>query len=135
MPKSHAPIAPFRPVKAITAALLLGAFSSQLLAVDTSLPFPGKWQAFGRASITVNSKSVTIGNGYVADLKPMADCEMSFRARALPEKEPVQIWGAIRAKDRDSRYVFGLRGGPGSPPLMGKAACQNDLNCVINHSK
>lgn len=36
---------------------------------------------------------------------------MSFRARAVKENEPVQIWGAIRVMDRENRYVFGLRGG------------------------
>jgi hypothetical protein len=36
---------------------------------------------------------------------------LSFRARAIKANEPVQIWGAVRVKDRENRYVFGLRGG------------------------
>lgn len=92
-------------------ALCLVSISTAVLAAGPAMPFDGSWQTIGRASMTQGQGSVTIANGYVAELTPLADCEMSFRARALPGKDPVQIWGAIRVKDRDSRYVFGLRGG------------------------
>lgn len=39
------------------------------------------------------------------------DVEFSFRARAPLGTEEVQIWAGLRCRDRDSRYVFGLRGG------------------------
>jgi len=76
------------------------------------IPFPGRWQVFGRAELEVAGDAVTIANGFAADLTPLADCELRFRARALPvEDRNVQIWGAIRVRDRESRYMFGLRGG------------------------
>jgi len=73
--------------------------------------FPGNWLSFGRIEVTTSADSVTIANGSVANLAPAGDCAMSFRARAVKENEPVQIWGAVRVKDRENRYVFGLRGG------------------------
>jgi Glycosyl hydrolases family 2, sugar binding domain/Glycosyl hydrolases family 2/Glycosyl hydrolases family 2, TIM barrel domain len=73
--------------------------------------FSGSWRSFGRAEISTSANSVTIANGSVADLSQTGDCVMSFRARGVKENEPVQIWGAIRMKNREDRYVFGLRGG------------------------
>jgi len=80
-------------------------------ASDIALPksFPGSWRTFGRAEIVAGTDSVTIANGSVADLAPRGASTVSFRARAVGE--PVQIWGAVRVKDRENRYVFGLRGG------------------------
>ena len=92
-------------------ALLVGGTIVQ--AGDLSLPqsFSGSWRSFGRAEAVTTAESVTIANGSVADLNPVGDCTLSFRARAVKENEPVQIWGAVRVKDRENRYVFGLRGG------------------------
>jgi len=80
---------------------------------NLSLPnsFDGSWRTFGRAEITTSNQSVTIANGSLANLALSGDCTMSCCARAVKENEPVQIWGAIRVKDREDRYVFGLRGG------------------------
>ena len=83
-------------------------------AVEVKLPtaFPGgSWQSFGRAEITAAENSITVANGWVADVRPMSDCELSFRARMPRSADPLQIWGAIRVKDRENRYAFGLRGG------------------------
>jgi len=38
------------------------------------------------------------------------------------QTDPVQIWGAIRVKDRENRYVFGLRGGPESQISLARYA-------------
>ena len=80
-------------------------------AAAPSVPFPGSWQKFGRAEMTVGTDSVTIANGFLADLSPRGDCELCFRAKMPVRAEQVQIWGAVRVKDRENRYVFGLRGG------------------------
>ena len=43
--------------------------------------------------------------------KPWSDCEFSFAARAPQDTSQVQIWAGIKCRDRDSRYVFAVRGG------------------------
>jgi len=98
---------------AAAAALLALASSVPLAGAAPTLPqsFPGVWQSFGRVEVTVGEDSVTIANGFLADLRPMGDCELSFRARMPRPADQVQIWGAMRVRDRQNRYVFGLRGG------------------------
>ena len=91
--------------------LLLCAGAATAGAIELPKAFPGSWRTFGRAEVTAGADTVTIANGLVANLAPSGDCIMSFRARAVPGKEPVQIWAAIRVKDRLNRYVVGLRGG------------------------
>ena len=94
----------------LTSLLLLGEAAQ---ASNLSLPnsFEGSWRTFGRAEISTSNESVMIANGSVANLAMTGDCTMRFRARAVKENEPVQIWGAIWVRDRENRYVFGLRGG------------------------
>lgn len=95
----------------IIAALLLAvtlAKGDNLLLPDA---FKGTWCTYGRVQIVNSNQIVTIANGSLANLASTGDCKMSFRARAVKENEPVQIWGAIRVRDRENRYVFGLRGG------------------------
>ena len=112
----------------VSLAALLGLAAWPLLAGTVQLPasMPGDWQVFGRAQVTPTADSVTIANGFVADLTPRGDCEMSFRARMPADASQVQIWGAIRVKDRNDRYVFGLRGG--SEPEMTLARYAPDDN-------
>ena len=92
-------------------AILLGIGASR--AGELSLPdsFAGSWRVFGRVELVSTPDSVSIANGSVANLEQAGDSTMSFRGRAVKEGEPVQIWGAVRVKDRENRYVFGLRGG------------------------
>ena len=82
-------------------------------AAELTLPasIPGHWQAIGRVEVRPGKDDVTIANGCVADLQALKDCQMTFRAQAPEASDKVQLWGAIRVKDRNSRYVFGLRGG------------------------
>jgi hypothetical protein len=48
---------------------------------------------------------------FVASQDSIGDCEFKLRARAPEGEEQVQIWMGLRFRDRDSRYVIGLRGG------------------------
>ncbi|MBW8869995.1 MAG: hypothetical protein JF563_04350, partial [Acidobacteriales bacterium] len=41
----------------------------------------------------------------------MNDAEITFRARTPAGAEQVQIWAGFHFRDRNSRYVFALRGG------------------------
>ena len=41
----------------------------------------------------------------------LGDAEITFQARAPLGSDQVQIWGGFRYRDRESRYVFALRGG------------------------
>jgi hypothetical protein len=54
--------------------------------------------------------SVIIQDGFTIQQKTWGDCEFSFGARAPQETPEVQIWAGIKCRDRESRYVFALRG-------------------------
>src|SRR3984957_803601 len=84
-----------------------------VLAVETNVPgsAAGTWVTVGRAIVVPGADSVTVANGSVANSTQLGDCQFSFKARMPESSEQVQIWGAIRVKDRLNRYVFGLRGG------------------------
>ncbi|HEX4086670.1 MAG TPA: glycoside hydrolase family 2 TIM barrel-domain containing protein [Chthoniobacteraceae bacterium] len=87
--------------------LLLSAFSHAGASTGQ-----GQWQPLGRILVTQVSGATQIsGNGLLANLTPYEDCEMSFKARAPAGSDNVQIWAAIRVRDRLSRYAFSLRGG------------------------
>jgi hypothetical protein len=134
------PMPPTRKTKTVKLSgkiiLLLLAFGGGNLAVcgadevsenSVKLPasIPGMWRLFGRGEVKSGSDSVTISGGYVADLTPLTDCEVSFRARMPADAPQVQIWGAIRIRDRLSRYVFALRGGASPEVYLARYAPDN----------
>src|SRR5258708_6948241 len=71
----------------------------------------GEWQPVGRLKIETNADSVTLQGGYIVEKQAWNKAEMSVRMRAPSGAESVQLWGGFRCRDRDSRYVFALRGG------------------------
>ena len=72
---------------------------------------PGEWESFGRVKIQTERNSAVISGGFVAEKQSWDDAEFAFRARTPSGVDQVQIWGGLRCRDRDSRYVFALRGG------------------------
>ena len=74
--------------------------------------FPGSWSTFGRAVLEPAGNSIVIADGTAFSAVAMTDYVFSFRARAPQRAGQVQIWAAVRVKNRDCRYVVGLRGGP-----------------------
>lgn len=72
---------------------------------------PERWRTFGRIMMRRLHDSVLIADGFAVHDGVQGDCEFSFSARAPEGAEEVQIWAGIRCRDRDSRYVFALRGG------------------------
>jgi beta-galactosidase len=72
---------------------------------------PGDWNLIGRVKIETNAASAVLQGGFAAERRAWGDAEMSFRARAREGTEEVQLWAGFRYRDRDSRYVFALRGG------------------------
>lgn len=68
------------------------------------------WIAIGRLDRQQRADSMLLKDGFLISKRSWADTDFSFRARA-PEGVEVQIWAGLRCRDRDSRYVFGLRGG------------------------
>lgn len=70
-----------------------------------------QWRTFGRIVMRKLDDSVLIQDGFAVHDGVQGDCEFSFSARAPESAEDVQIWAAVRCRDRDSRYVFALRGG------------------------
>ncbi|HEY1791220.1 MAG TPA: glycoside hydrolase family 2 TIM barrel-domain containing protein [Verrucomicrobiae bacterium] len=77
-----------------------------------SLPdWPDNWFTVGRVQIEKTSDSVSMAGGYAVNQKVWGDAQMTFSARTPISAGEVQIWAGFRYRDRDSRYVFALRGG------------------------
>jgi Glycosyl hydrolases family 2/Glycosyl hydrolases family 2, TIM barrel domain/Glycosyl hydrolases family 2, sugar binding domain len=75
-------------------------------AVDTTL-----WKPYGRIVLQHLQDSVLVQDGFTIAQQTLGDCEFSFEGRAPQGVPEVQIWSGIKCRDRDSRYVFALRGG------------------------
>ncbi len=70
------------------------------------------WKVAGRGQVELRNGAIAIKDCFIhAPDKSWKDYQMSFRARAPQNAEQVQIWAGFRCKDRDHRYVVGLRGG------------------------
>jgi hypothetical protein len=69
------------------------------------------WRRFGRIKLQQQQDSIVLQDGFLASHHVWKNLNFSFTARAPEKVEQVQIWAAIRLRDRDSRYIFGLRGG------------------------
>lgn len=77
-----------------------------------SLPdWPENWSTIGRAQIQTTPASIIIAGGYAVNRNILGDGEIAFRARAPLSANEVQIWAGFRYRDRESGYVFALRGG------------------------
>ena len=61
--------------------------------------------------IQPETNSTIVTGGCVMSDQAWDDAEIRFQARAPAGTEQVQIWAGFRCRDRDSRYVFALRGG------------------------
>jgi hypothetical protein len=89
----------------------LPALSSVLQSSSSPSAETPQWNSYGRIVLRHLQNSVVIQDGFTIDQRQYGDCEFSFDGRA-PEGTPeVQIWSGIKCRDRDSRYVFALRGG------------------------
>ncbi len=90
---------------------LVGMVSSWAQMESAGWYSPESWVHYGRGSVQANGGSLVIQDSYVVSTQSWADAEISFQARA-PEGQPqVQVWAGFRCRDRDRRYVVGLRGG------------------------
>jgi hypothetical protein len=79
------------------------------IAMPTDIP--GVWAIVGRAAVQTNPASITIAGGCLVNQQLWTNAEITLQARATQDADQVQIWGGFRFRDRDSRYVFALRGG------------------------
>lgn len=70
-----------------------------------------KWNPYGRLELHQKGDALILSNGLLSSLRIWKDIDFSFTARTPDGVEEVQIWAGIRCRDRNSRYVFGLRGG------------------------
>jgi hypothetical protein len=84
-------------------------------ALSNVLETPGAetttWKSYGRIILKHLQDSIIVEDGFTIEQRTFGDCEFSFEARAPQEISEVQIWAGIKCRDRDSRYVFALRGG------------------------
>lgn len=93
--------------KSAAGEALSGIFSSSVCETSD----PAQWTTFGRIELRRVGDAVRIADGFALHSRQIGNCEFSFSARAPEDVEEVQIWAGIRCRDRDSRYVFALRGG------------------------
>ena len=102
----------------------LAVFIPFLSVAETTIPaaFPGQWTPVGRVTLQTTADSVTFQDGFLVNQKPWGDCEFAFKARAPQGTSQVQIWAGIRGRDRDSRYIFGLRGGNNNDVYLARYA-------------
>jgi len=83
----------------------------RILAGPPLIDWPDNWVTVGRTQIETTPQSVIIMGGYTVNKRLWDDEQITFRARAPVIAKQVQIWAGFRFRDRDSRYVFALRGG------------------------
>jgi hypothetical protein len=69
------------------------------------------WKSYGRIALQDLQSSVIVQDGFTIEQRTYGDCDFSFEGRAPQGTPEVQIWSGIKCRDRDSRYVFALRGG------------------------
>jgi hypothetical protein len=69
------------------------------------------WKSHGRIVLQHLQDSLIIQDGFTIEQRQYGDCEFSFDGRAPHGVPEVQIWSGIKCRDRDSRYIFALRGG------------------------
>src|SRR5882757_10820408 len=69
------------------------------------------WKSYGRIVLQHLQNSVIVQDGFTIEQRNYGDGDFSFDGRAPQGASEVQIWSGIKCRDRDSRYVFALRGG------------------------
>jgi len=71
-----------------------------------------EWTKTGRGELSWEAGSVVIRDCILEHIDTLDQpFEFSFEARAVEDAEQVQIWAGIAMKDRNNRYMLGLRGG------------------------
>jgi Glycosyl hydrolases family 2, sugar binding domain len=75
---------------------------------DAEIPL---WKSYGRIVLQHLQDSTIVQDGFTIEQRQYGDCEFSFDGRTPQGVPEVQIWSGIKCRDRDSRYVFALRGG------------------------
>ncbi len=104
---------------AATAYALTNTANAEMLgSLSATLPNPASpetgnalWKSFGRIVLQHLQDSTIIQDGFTIEQQQYGDCDFSFDGRAPQEVSEVQLWAGIKCRDRDSRYVFALRGG------------------------
>ena len=92
---------------AVAGCSKLSAESSVILPAS----LPGNWIYYGRGEVKIGQGSATLQEGFAATSGSLKDCIFTVIARAPEGTKEVEIWGGIRCRDREHRYVFALRGG------------------------
>jgi Glycosyl hydrolase 2 galactose-binding domain-like/Glycosyl hydrolases family 2/Glycosyl hydrolases family 2, TIM barrel domain len=110
-----APLSSFRKLLFVLLGLLFwaGLFRMAHANGQVAMPadIPGNWSLIGRTTVQTNATSVILAGGFIVNQQVWTNAEITLRARVPRSTEQVQIWGGFRDRDRDSRYVFALRGG------------------------
>jgi hypothetical protein len=81
------------------------------------------WEVCGRLTADYRGGALRLQDGFIlsSDIAPQS-CSFSFEGRAPEDASEVQVWAAIRCRDRDSRYLLGIRGGANNDVYLAKYA-------------
>ena len=72
--------------------------------------------------LLIAKSPVLIEKGFAVSKQEWGDAVITFRTRAPIGAEQVQLWVGLRCRDRDSRYVFALRGGNSNDVYLARYA-------------
>jgi hypothetical protein len=81
------------------------------------------WKPCGRLTADYAVGALRLQDGFIlsSNIAPQS-CTFSFEARAPEDASEVQVWAGIKCRDRDSRYLFGIRGGTNNDVYLARYA-------------
>lgn len=123
-------------IRALKYLSILPLFFASLSALNAeSFPFLGaqNWELFGRAEVEKNRDSLTVKDGFFIGDKVLTNADLSFKMRAPKGAKTVQLWAGFGAKDRDNRYIVGLRGEPNKQIYLARIG-SNGNSKFLTHS-
>lgn len=89
-----------------------GIFAQREFPIETKFDDKAAFDKIGKGQCMVENGVLKTKNAYAAFGNPAwENYEVSFTALTPVTEKEVQIWSGFRAKDRDDRYVLGLKGG------------------------
>lgn len=92
-----------------------------------------EWNKFGRAKIQKSYSSISIENGFLISDKILKNSDITFKLRAPKNSKGVQLWAGFGAKDRENRYILGLRGEPNKQIYLARIG-SNGNSKFLTHS-
>ena len=91
------------------------------------------WERFGRAEVERTKNNLSVKDGFFIGDKVLTNADLSFKMRAPKDAKSVQLWLGFGAKDRENRYIVGLRGEPNNQIYLARIG-SNGNSKFLTHS-